>query len=256
MELNFTKYHGTGNDFILIDNRDKRFPKRQEYIKQLCDRHFGIGADGLILLEDDPDSDFMMVYYNSDGKQSSMCGNGGRCIVHFANALGLIGAQTEFKAIDGLHQAQLINGQISLKMSDVSRVVKKGNDWILNTGSPHIVTLTEQLDGMDIKSAGAEIRYSEAFKEDGINVNFVRQIDDSTFRVRTYERGVENETLSCGTGVTAVALAMYSAGYTSSESVKILTEGGELRIDFKSKNDKFEQVILTGPAKVVFKGTI
>ncbi len=256
MNLNFTKYHGTGNDFILVDNRDHSFPKEREFIESLCKRHFGIGADGLILLENDVESDFMMVYYNSDGRQSSMCGNGGRCIVHFANALGIISEKTVFKAIDGLHYAEITHGSIRLKMTDVDQVIGRNDKIILDTGSPHLVVMRDELDGIDVKRDGAEIRYSEDFRKEGINVNFVNKIKADTFRVRTYERGVEDETLSCGTGVTAVALAMYYSGRTRSEEITVQTRGGDLRVEFKLNKNKFEEVYLTGPVEVVFKGSL
>ncbi|MBT8257933.1 MAG: diaminopimelate epimerase [Bacteroidia bacterium] len=256
MRHRFTKYQGAGNDFIIIDNREREFEKSEAVIKRLCDRHFGIGADGMILLENDPASDFRMVYYNADGRESSMCGNGGRCIVRYARSLGIIKDTAIFSAIDGLHEAFIESELVKLRMLDVKEIRKIGDDLILDTGSPHYITMRENLDQLKVKEEGAKIRYSDLFSERGINVNFVSQAGPSEFRVRTYERGVEDETLSCGTGVTAVAIAMYFSGLAKDNSVILNTEGGKLRVEFEPENDHFKNVYLIGPAEAVFDGLI
>ncbi|MNX56619.1 Diaminopimelate epimerase [compost metagenome] len=258
MQIEFYKYQGTGNDFVMIDNRTNFFPKEDiQLIEQLCDRRFGIGADGLILLENDSDTDFRMVYYNSDGNESSMCGNGGRCLVAFANQLGVINNQAIFMATDGLHHASVGNDAIvSLQMIDVDEIQKKDSYTFLNTGSPHHVQIVEDLKNYNVKDNGASIRYGELYGEKGSNVNFVKKIDDDTFSVRTYERGVEDETLACGTGVTAVAIAMNAIGQTDKTSINLNVEGGKLLVSFDKVGDQFTNVFLTGPAKFVFKGTI
>ena len=234
MNGSFYKYQGTGNDFVMVDNRQNLFPKDNiKLIAQLCDRRFGIGADGLILLETAIDFDFRMVYYNSDGNESSMCGNGGRCIVAFAKRLGIITNQSSFIAIDGMHQATIDqNGLVSLQMKNVENIKLESDYTFLNTGSPHHVLLVEDLAHYNIKQEGAKIRYSNLYGEVGSNVNFVSQVNDATFAVRTYERGVEDETLSCGTGVTAVAIAMNAIGKTNANQITLLTEGGQLQVKF------------------------
>ncbi|MBF4467212.1 diaminopimelate epimerase [Flavobacterium sp. LC2016-12] len=258
MQIEFYKYQGTGNDFVMIDNRTNFFPKEDiQLIEQLCDRRFGIGADGLILLENDSDTDFRMVYYNSDGNESSMCGNGGRCLVAFANQLGVINSQAIFMATDGLHHASVgDDGIVSLQMIDVDEIQKKDSYTFLNTGSPHHVQIVEDLKNYNVKDSGASIRYGELYGEKGSNVNFVKKIDEDTFSVRTYERGVEDETLACGTGVTAVAIAMNATGETDKTSINLNVEGGKLNVSFDKMGDHFTNVFLNGPAKFVFKGSI
>ena len=258
MQLEFYKYQGTGNDFVMVDNRSEYFPKENtQLIAHLCDRRFGIGGDGLILLENDPETDFKMVYYNSDGNQSSMCGNGGRCLVAFAKKLQVIENKTTFIATDGLHHATIgADGLVSLQMIDVAQV-KVCSDYVfLNTGSPHHVQLVDDLENYNIKENGAAIRYGDLYGKAGSNINFVKQIDDSTFSVRTYERGVEDETLSCGTGATAVAIAMNKLGKTNSNVIQLEVQGGKLEVSFNEKEDKFTNVFLKGPAQFVFKGMI
>ncbi|TMM53629.1 diaminopimelate epimerase [Maribacter algarum] len=255
MRITFFKYQGTGNDFVIIDNRNLYFPKENsELVATLCDRKFGVGADGLILLENDPDLDFNMVYYNSDGNTSTMCGNGGRCLVAFAQFLGVIDKECVFNAIDGKHTATIDNGIVSLQMKDVSEVTTKPNSFYLDTGSPHHVQLVENLKDFNVPIEGAKLRYG-IYGESGSNINFVEQKADDSFAVRTYERGVENETLSCGTGVTAVAIAMYEAGKTNHTKIDIETEGGYLAVHFESVNG-YKNVFLVGPARQVFKGEL
>ncbi|HLT51766.1 MAG TPA: diaminopimelate epimerase [Arenibacter sp.] len=256
MLLNFFKYQGTGNDFILIDNREDIFPRENVGLASfLCDRRFGIGADGLILLEPDSGFDFKMVYYNSDGRQSSMCGNGGRCIVAFAKQLGLIGEETSFLAVDGQHRATIVDDTVSLEMQDVDEIKEKQNSMFLNTGSPHHVQLVKDLKNFDVRKEGRKLRFG-LYGQQGSNINFVEDAGEDSFYVRTYERGVEDETLSCGTGVTAVAIAMHRAGYTQKNKVGITTPGGTLEINFKHNEKGYHCIWLTGPAKLVFKGEI
>ena len=255
MQVEFFKYQGTGNDFVVIDNRQDIFPKNNtKIISRLCDRRFGVGADGLILLENDSMSDFYMNYYNSDGSQS-MCGNGGRCAVAFAHFLGIIDGQTTFKAIDGLHTATIKGDIVTLKMHDVKEVRQKEAYSFLDTGSPHHVQLVDGLKKLDVEHEGAKLRYG-LYGETGSNINFVEQINSDSFEVRTYERGVEGETLSCGTGVTAVAIAMHKTGKTASSEVHIKTLGGDLTISFDQQNGTYSAVYLQGPAQMVFKGKV
>ncbi|WP_055436484.1 diaminopimelate epimerase [Lacinutrix algicola] len=255
MTHTFYKYQGTGNDFVFIDNRQELFNKNNtKLIAHLCDRRFGVGADGLILLENDPNVDFKMVYFNADGNQSTMCGNGGRCIVAFAEMLNIINKETTFNAIDGLHEATIKNGFVKLKMQDVNTIEVFDKHTFLNTGSPHHVALVDNIKEFNVKTEGSKIRYGAPYNQEGTNVNFVEQLDDNTFAVRTYERGVEDETLSCGTGVTAVALAMHKVGKTNTEEVTLNVEGGTLKISFNKAENGYKNIWLQGPATLVFKG--
>lgn len=252
------KYQGTGNDFVMIDNRLQTFPKgNTKLIEKLCDRRFGIGADGLILLENDEATNFKMVYYNSDGNQSSMCGNGGRCLVAFAKKLNIINDKATFIAVDGLHHATINENEIvSLEMKNVDEVNVYDNYVFLNTGSPHHVQFVDDLPNFDVKNEGAKIRYSDLYGKAGSNVNFVHRISDNEFSIRTYERGVEDETFSCGTGATAVAIAMNAIGKTGSNNITINVQGGKLGVSFVEKNGIFTNVFLTGPAEFVFETNI
>ena len=258
MQLEFYKYQGTGNDFVMIDNRSNIFPKENtQLVAHLCDRRFGIGADGLILLDSDTDTDFRMVYYNSDGNLSSMCGNGGRCLVAFAKKLNVIQDETTFIATDGLHYATVAaDGIVSLQMIDVAEIKNTAEYSFLNTGSPHHVQLVEDLEHYNVKENGAAIRYGALYGQQGSNINFVKKIDDTTFSLRTYERGVEDETLACGTGATAVAIAMNATGQTDLNAINLNVEGGKLAVSFDKKDGKYTNVFLKGPAEFVFKGTI
>lgn len=260
MQIIFYKYQGTGNDFILIDNRKRNQELSQETIEKLCDRRFGIGADGLMLLQEKEGFDFEMVYYNADGRLGSMCGNGGRCIVAFAQFLGVLkNEKAYFLAVDGSHEAVIKNKQhISLKMIDVSSEHFNPSFAFLNTGSPHHIEFVSQIEGFDIYNKGKAIRYSDIYKEKGTNVNFVEIIDNQTIKVATYERGVEDETLSCGTGVTAAAMAWHLKQAPTKESnvISIQTKGGNLEVRFQYKNNLFYDVWLSGPAEQVFSGSI
>lgn len=256
MLINFYKYQGTGNDFVMIDNRLGDFPKNNtKLINHLCDRKFGIGADGLILLENDEDTDFKMVYFNADGNEGTMCGNGGRCLVAFAEFLNVIQEKTTFNAVDGLHCASIEGDTVSLQMQDVPLVEVFDNYTYLDTGSPHHVQQAVNLKDFDVKNHGAKLRYGK-YGEKGSNINFVEKIEDDTFSVRTYERGVEDETLSCGTGVTAVAIAMNETGETNKDSIKLNTQGGLLKVSFSKNESGYKNIFLEGPAKQVFKGAV
>ena len=255
MSMIFYKYQGTGNDFIIIDNRKKTFPKNNiSLVTKLCDRHFGIGADGLILLEEDANTDFKMIYFNADGSQA-MCGNGARCAVAFAKHLNIINSETTFTAFDGEHYAEINNNIISLQMIDVNEVILSDGYVFANTGTQHHVEIVKDLANFPVFEKGREIR-NNIYGEKGSNVNFVEQINTNTFRVRTYEKGVEDETLACGTGVTAVAIAMYATKKTTEQLIKLPVEGGLLEVSFHEKNGKFSNIFLKGPAVCVFKGEI
>jgi len=254
MQFTFYKYQGTGNDFIIIDNRQDIFPKNDtKLVAHLCDRKFGVGGDGLLLLEKHESLDFKMVYYNADGNLSSMCGNGGRCIVHFARFLTIIEKNTTFEAVDGAHEASIEDNLVSLKMNDVQSVSVKDNYVFLDTGSPHHVQLVDSVSDFDVFSEGRKIR-TTIYGKAGANINFVTPVDDATFSVRTYERGVEDETLSCGTGVTAVAIAMAKLGKTNKHQATLLTPGGTLTVSFDQNEEGYNNIYLEGPATQVFKG--
>lgn len=254
MEFTFYKYQGTGNDFVIIDNRDNFFPKQNTaLVAKICNRRFGVGADGLLLLENHPSADFKMVYFNSDGKLSSMCGNGGRCISHLSNLLGITSKKMTFAAVDGLHQATVHNDRVSLRMNDVEKVSVSENYVFLDTGSPHHVEMVSQLQDFDVFSNGKTIR-NKIYGKKGANINFVEQKDIAVFAVRTYERGVEDETLSCGTGVTAVGIAMFETGRTAENNVTLSTPGGQLNVRFKKVDAGYKDIYLEGPAVLVFKG--
>ena len=254
MKMTFYKYQGTGNDFVVIDNRNGFFPKdNHSMIAEICNRKYGIGADGLLLLENNSKVDFTMVYYNADGKLGSMCGNGGRCIVHFANFLNIINENIVFEAIDGLHEASINNAIISLKMNDVASINVNTNSVFLNTGSPHHVEMVEDLKNYNVAENGFLIR-NKTYGKEGSNINFVEKVETNLFAVRTYERGVEAETLSCGTGVTAVAIALSETNRIDTNNVELHTEGGNLLVHFNKLNSTYYDVYLEGPAKQVFKG--
>ena len=256
MEQTFYKYQGTGNDFILIDDRANVFPlKDVSLVARLCDRRFGIGADGLILIQNAATSDFKMVYFNADGNESSLCGNGARCTIAFANFLNCIEDKTTFEAVDGLHSAHIDGDIISLQMHDVSKIHAFENHTFLDTGSPHHVEMVEKLKTFDVYGNGKRIREESPYYMTGTNVNFVEQLAKDQFAIRTYERGVEDETLSCGTGATAVALAMYENKKTTATKIKINVQGGILEIQFEVTDKGYSQIFLSGPAEQVYSGT-
>lgn len=257
--IKFSKYHGTGNDFIMIDNRPLLAKLTTEQIAHLCHRRFGIGADGLILLQKHAELDFEMIYYNSDGRPSTMCGNGGRCIAAFAAQIGIepVSGPIRFMAVDGIHEAVLVDKLkegylVDLKMNDVKDVVKRDAYCIMNTGSPHFVLNTKDVDTLDIISKAHAIRYSDQFKEHGINVNFIQQVEKD-IKVRTYERGVEDETWSCGTGVVASAIGSFLM--LGQMPAHVHTKGGLLSVSFQATEDgSFKNVHLIGPALHVYDG--
>ncbi len=258
MKIEFYKYQGTGNDFVILDNRDIKYDNLTgRQVKDICNRRFGVGADGLMLLSNDAELDFKMVYFNADGNESSMCGNGGRCLVKFASNQGMFKVTYRFMAIDGVHEADIdMHGIVKLKMQDVNEVDYHSGYAILNTGSPHFVKFASNVEEIDVLETGREIRYSKQFAKEGINVNFVETTDEDGIFVRTYERGVEDETLSCGTGVTASAL-MNAHNEKGFNRVEVKTPGGHLSVEYNKTDDEhFDNIWLCGPAEFVYKGEI
>lgn len=258
MAIEFVKYQGTGNDFIIVDNREGQYNHvTDDMIRRLCDRRFGVGADGFMLLNQKEGYDFEMRYHNADGREGSMCGNGGRCIVKFAYHLGIHRPEYRFWAVDGEHEAEIdLEGTVSLKMKDVDKVRKAHGDFILDTGSPHYVKLVNDVMDLDVYKKGRDIRYSKDYEEAGINVNFVEQAGDHQIIVRTYERGVEDETYSCGTGVTASALVCYH-NENGFNDVQVKTLGGTLGVEFdRLDDDRYTNIWLSGPAERVFSGRV
>ncbi|MBT7624336.1 MAG: diaminopimelate epimerase [Flavobacteriaceae bacterium] len=257
MKIKFQKYQGTGNDFIIINNNRLSFPnKNKDLIRCLCDRKFGIGSDGLILINPSEKTDFEMIYFNSDGNLGSMCGNGARCSVKFAQNQKIIKSNTIFNACDGNHNATINKDLITLSMKPVDKIKTFNNDLFLDTGSPHYIRFVENIEGFNVYNEGKLIRNSSEFKDEGVNVNFVQIISENEFSVRTFERGVEDETLSCGTGVTAVALAMFHLKKTNSKKLKIKTRGGELTVEFNNSENGYSEIYLTGSVKMIFSGEI
>ena len=256
MTIQFYKYQGTGNDFVIIDNRNGNVQLNTKQINHICDRRFGIGADGLMLLNTLVGYDFEMKYYNADGKESSMCGNGGRCLTRFAYDMGIHKTTYHFLAIDGEHDAEMDeHGWIRLKMKDVNQVTDFHGDTVLNTGSPHYIKAVQNIMELDVFHEGRSIRNSKDFIAEGINVNFVEP-ENKHIIVRTYERGVEDETYSCGTGVTAAAI-VFAHNEMGFNRVEVKTKGGNLAVEFDKLNDQqFRDVWLCGPAEFVYKGEI
>ena len=256
MNINFSKYQGTGNDFVIIDNRSSAIALSNAQIAFLCNRRFGIGADGLMLLGTAQGFDFSMTYYNADGTEGTMCGNGGRCLVKFANDNGIVKDHYHFIAIDGPHEAIIHNnGWVHLKMSDVNAVETGKDFFVTNTGSPHYIKVVDDIENFEVFNEGKAIRYNDRFANEGINVNFIQHQGDHLF-VRTYERGVENETYSCGTGVTASAI-ISCLHKTGEHDVHIKTIGGNLAVSFNNKGGgHFNQIWLKGPGTFVFKASI
>ncbi len=257
MDLVFFKYQGTGNDFVMIDNRDLRIKREDiDLVQFLCDRKFGIGADGLILLQEKEGYDFEMVYFNADGKESTMCGNGGRCITAFAAHLGIIDTQCTFLAIDGPHEARIDkDNRVELKMIDVLEIERGEDYYLLNTGSPHYVIFVEDIDDINVVENGQAIRYSNRFRKEGVNVNFV-EVSEKALIIATYERGVEDETLSCGTGVVASAIS-YAIRHPELKEVAVVTKGGNLSVRLEHSPDgTFSNLWLCGKGTLVFQGKI
>ena len=255
MKINFTKYEGNGNDFIIIDDRKEEFSDDNVLmISKLCDRKFGIGADGLILLRKHKVYDFQMIYFNSDGNESSMCGNGGRCLVSYALQLDIDLKTNSFLAIDGVHKFKVVDNEIYLKMNDVKDIVVKNGYNFLNTGSPHVVQIVENVDEINVYEQGKKIR--RQFQEmNGVNVNFV-SFNNDIIKCRTFERGVENETLSCGTGVVAVALYAFKKKKISDNKIIVSTKGGSLSVSFKNDGNSFREIWLKGDINKIFDGLI
>lgn len=258
MTVKFHKYQGTGNDFILIDNRSYGLSRdMKDKFAALCHRRFGIGADGIILLQEVAGYDFEMVYFNSDGGESTMCGNGGRCIVRFAYDIGAAGSKCTFLAIDGPHEGEIHNdGTVSLLMKNVEYIEQLTDSFILNTGSPHFVCFTNEVGKMDIVKHARQIRYNDRFSAEGINVNFAEKISANEIFVRTYERGVEDETYSCGTGVVASSIALAHRSGIAVGEVKIQTPGGPLSVSFSSSGGTYSSIYLKGGAEAVFTGEV
>jgi diaminopimelate epimerase len=257
MGIPFYKYQGTGNDFVLIDDRSQTFPVSKALIASICHRRFGVGSDGLILLQNAEGYDFKMVYFNADGGEGSMCGNGGRCVVRFANDLGLFSDSTKFIAVDGEHEASVSGDTIRLKMSNVRGVEQYEEFDFINTGSPHYITYVDHIEEVDVVNIGSEIRYGSVYgPKGGTNVNFVEVIEDNHLSVRTYERGVEDETYSCGTGVTACALSAHlHKGWAGPVTVE--TIGGTLEVAYnETAPGEFNDIYLIGPAVKVFEGNL
>ncbi|NCA84730.1 MAG: diaminopimelate epimerase [Clostridia bacterium] len=260
MNIDFEKYEGAGNDFIIIDNQRNHFKTDVGIVKLLCDRHFGVGADGLLLLGNSRDYDFDMRYFNADGREATMCGNGGRCIAWYAIRRGISEKQLTFSAMDGIHHAQLVQEQqqqatLRLKMNDVENFVQIDGNYRIDTGSPHLVVPVENTTSIDVQQQGSAIRYSDRFKENGINVNFVQKIAPLHLRMRTYERGVEAETLACGTGSVAAAIALLLQDNVNNGTVIIDAKGGKMRVTARREDDGFKGVWLEGPATFVFSGS-
>lgn len=261
MHIEFYKYQGAGNDFVIIDDRSCSFNKdNNALVKLLCDRRFGVGADGLMLLRPSEEYDFEMVYYNADGYEGSMCGNGGRCIVAFAYAQGIVEETCKFIAVDGEHVASVIQHDdqqwISLQMIDVSTIEQGQEFCYLDTGSPHYVQVVENLLEYNVVENGRGVRNNKRFKKEGTNVNFIELSGEDTLSIRTYERGVEDETLACGTGVTAAVLSVHATGRSSANEIKVKALGGDLKVTFKVNGNNYTDVFLQGPAELVFNGSI
>ena len=256
MTINFYKYHGAGNDFIMIDNRSSVFlGDKKEFAIKYCSRRFGIGSDGVIFLEKDSEYDFMMDFYNPDGSQS-LCGNGSRCAGAFAYFLNIIGDQSTFRAIDGVHEGVLVDNGIKIKMGDVSKVEHIGDDHFIDTGSPHYISYDSSSKQRDIVEYGREMRYSDKYKAKGTNVNLINELSQNHIQIRTYERGVENETFACGTGATACGLSYALLNELDKGIIDVDVKGGKLRIHFERNGEDFKNIWLEGPAEFIFKGSI
>ena len=259
MKIDFFKYEGTGNDFVIIDNRELTFQKNDKtLIQNICDRKKGVGADGLILLENHDELDFSMIYFNADGSESGFCGNGSRCITHLSNNLNIINDNAKFNAIDGIHESKITNGRISVKMNDIlkSEIFKYNDKYsttFVDTGSPHLIRIYENIDSIDIVKEARELKLIYSEYTDGLNINFC-QISDSKIKLRTYERGVEDETLSCGTGAVASAVFLKDSGLVSNDKIEILMKGGLLSVELNKEKNLFSDIWLSGEVNMVFKG--
>ena len=258
MDFQFEKYQGSGNDFIIIDDPKENFPDQDHsLIQKHCDRHFGIGADGLILVRDSDRSDFKMLYFNADGHPSSLCGNGSRCVFAFANKHQMIGNEGTFETSDGIHRGSLTpDDLICIEMGDVLTIEKRGSAIFMDTGSPHHIEFVDQVSAIDVKTQGAAIRYGAPYFETGSNDNFVEKVNEKEFNIRTYERGVEDETLACGTGAVAAAIGAHFSGQTPLDMVNINALGGCLQVSFTPDSGQYKNILLIGPATYVFSGNL
>jgi diaminopimelate epimerase len=258
MDFQFEKYQGAGNDFIIIDDRKENFPDQDHsLIQKHCDRHFGIGADGLILVRDSDRSDFKMLYFNADGHPSSLCGNGSRCVFAFANKHQMIGNEGTFETSDGIHRGSLTpDDLICIEMGDLLTIEKRGSAIFMDTGSPHHIEFVDQVSAIDVKTQGAAIRYGAPYFETGSNANFVEKVNEKEFNIRTYERGVEDETLACGTGAVAAAIGAHFSGQTPLDMVNINALGGCLQVSFTPDSGQYKNILLIGPATYVFSGNL
>jgi diaminopimelate epimerase len=258
MDFQFEKYQGAGNDFIIIDDRKENFPDQDHsLIQKHCDRHFGIGADGLILVRDSDRSDFKMLYFNADGHPSSLCGNGSRCVFAFANKHQMIGNEGTFETSDGIHRGSITpDDLICIEMGDVLTIEKRGSAIFMDTGSPHHIEFVDQVSAIDVKTQGAAIRYGAPYFETGSNANFVEKVNEKEFNIRTYERGVEDETLACGTGAVAAAIGAHFSGQTPLDMVNINALGGCLQVSFTPDSGQYKNILLIGPATYVFSGNL
>ncbi|MBN1107118.1 MAG: diaminopimelate epimerase [Bacteroidales bacterium] len=255
MKITFNKYQGAGNDFIMIDNRNAIInPEDSILINRMCDRRFGIGADGLILISDHDGADFEMKYFNSDGKLGSMCGNGGRCTAHFALKHGIAGELQKFMAFDGIHEAEVNGDTVRLQMADVNGFQIIEGNYFINTGSPHYMVFTSEIDSINVNEEGKNLRWSPLFAPGGTNVNFV-EVHDNGLYIRTFERGVEEETLACGTGVTASAIAAVLKGHFDTGTVSVKARGGNLKVELDLNDQTITNIWLTGPATFVYEGS-
>ncbi|MEQ9064449.1 MAG: diaminopimelate epimerase [Vicingaceae bacterium] len=254
MLVDFHKYHGNGNDFILIDNRSLGLKLSSIEIKEICHRHFGIGSDGIILIENDQETDFNMVFYNPDGSQS-FCGNGSRCSLHFAFNEGIIEGHAIFRAIDGIHRGEVKDFHTRIQISDIEEVKRFEDCFFVNTGSPHAIVFVENVDLIEIATEASRIRHDSRFAPDGTNVNFV-EFTDNGIRSRVFERGVENETLSSGSGTTAQAICSHALKGLDSP-ISVSTRGGNLKVEFSfDGNGHYNNIWLVGEVNPVFKGTL
>ena len=257
MKIKFSKYNGAGNDFIVVDDRKNIIDNNPSLIKKLCNRNFGIGGDGLILIKESKSTDFEIFHYTPDGNLGSLCGNGSRCAISFAYNNKIIDKKTIFDAFDGTHNAEIINDSlVKMEMKINSEIIENEYGTWVDTGSPHLVIEKDNTDELDVNSLGSSIRYNEYYKKEGVNVNFIEKISNESFKIRTYERGVENETLACGTGSTASAICMNYLGKSQSNNITMKCRGGDLKVEFISKDNLFTNISITGPAKLVFEGQI
>ena len=254
MDIKFSKYQGTGNDFIIINNISNFFPKDDnKLISKLCDRKFGIGADGLILIDNHSSLPFEMIYYNSDGFIGSMCGNGARCSVHFSFLNKIIKSKTKFNAFDGIHNGIVDHDLINISMSDVIGFEKYEDYLFIDSGSPHLVKYVQDVNSIDLINVSQKIQHSNQFNE-GVNVNFISKNSDNSFQIRTYERGVEDETLSCGTGAVALAVCLEINSKINNDKVLIYTKGGELKVSLKKIESTYSDIWLSGGVELVYSG--